>query len=60
MVAQMSAKLGSLVALALEVGLEEVGVALPEPAAGSEAEVRVAAWDKLVAEVASYLGMGYK
>ena len=54
----MSAKLGSLVALALGVGLEEAEVALPEPAASSEAEVRVAAWDKLVAEAASCLGMG--
>ena len=54
---QMSARLGSLVALALGLGLEGVEVALPEPAAGSEAEVRVAAWDKLVAEAASCLGM---
>ena len=53
----MSAKLGSLVSLALEVGLEEVGVALPEPAAGSKAKVRVTAWDKLVVEAASCLGI---
>ena len=54
----MSVKLGSLVALALEVGLVGAEVVLPEPAAGSEAEVRVAVWDKLVAEEASCLGMG--
>ena len=60
MAARISAKLGSLVALALGVGLEGAEVALPEPAAGSEAEVRVAAWDKLVVEVASCLGMDYK
>ena len=39
------------------VGLEEVVAVLPEPAIGSKVEVRVAAWDKLVAEVASCLGM---
>ena len=54
----MSARLGSLVALALGVGLEGAEVALPEPAAGSEAEVGIAVWDKLVAEEASCLGMG--
>ena len=54
----MSARFGSFVALALGVGLKEAEVALPEPAAGSEAEVRVAVWDKLVAEEASCLGMG--
>ena len=57
MAAHMSAKLGSLVALALGVGLEEAEVALPEPAAGSEAEVKIAVWGKLVAEAASCLGM---
>ena len=40
------------------VGLEEVVAVLPEPAAGSEAEVGIAAWGKLVAEGASCLGMG--
>ena len=55
---QMFARFGSFVALALGVGLEGAEVALPEPAAGSEAEVRVAVWDKLVAEEASCLGMG--
>ena len=54
----MSARLGSLVALALGVGLEGAEVALREPAACSEAEVGIAVWDKLVAEVASCLGMG--
>ena len=54
----MSAKLGSLADLVLGVGLEEAEVALPEPAAGSEAEVRRAVWGKLVAEAASCLGMG--
>jgi len=58
MVAQMSAKLGSFVALALGVGLEEAEVVLPEPAAGSEAGVGIVVWDKLVAEAASCLGMG--
>ena len=57
MVVQMSARLGSLVALALGMGLEGVEVALPEPAAGLEAEVAIAAWGKLVAEGASCLGM---
>ena len=57
MVAQMSAKFGSFVAIALG-GLEVAEVALPEPAAGSEAEVRRAVWVKLVAEAASCLGMG--
>ena len=56
----MSAKLGSLVALALGVGLEEAEVALPEPAAGSEAEVKIAVWGKLVAEGASCLGTSYR
>ena len=54
----MSVRLGSLVALALGMGLEGVEVALPEPAAGSGAEVGIAVWDKLVAEEASCLGMG--
>ena len=58
MVARMSAKLGSFVALALGVGLEEAEVVLPEPAAGSEAGVGIVVWDKLVAEAASCLGMG--
>jgi len=57
MAARISAKLGSLVALALGVGLEGAEVALPEPATGSEAEVMIAVWDKLVAEEASCLGM---
>ena len=57
MVVQMSARLGSLVALALGVGLEEVVAVLPELAIGSKVEVRVGAWDKLVAEAASCLGM---
>ena len=57
MAARMSAKLGSLVALALGVGLEEVVAVLPEPAIGSKVEIRVGAWDKLVAEAASCLGM---
>ena len=55
---QMSTRLGSLEAPILGVGLEEAEVALPEPAAGSEAEVRRAVWVKLVAEAASCLGMG--
>ena len=55
---QMSARLGSLVALALGLGLEGVEVALPEPAAGSEVEVRIVVLGKLVAEEASCLGMG--
>ena len=42
---QMSTRLGSLVALALGVGLEG-------------AEVGIAVWDKLVAEAADCLGMG--
>jgi len=58
MAARMSVKLGSLVALALGVGLEEAEVALPEPAAGSEVEVGIAVWDNLVAEEVSCLGMG--
>ena len=58
MVVQMSARLGSLVALALGVGLEEAEVALPKPAAGSEVEVRRAILGKLVAEGANCLGMG--
>ena len=53
----MSARLGSLVALALGVGLEGAEVALPEPAVGSGVEVGIAVWDKLVAEEASCLGM---
>ena len=55
---KLSAKLENLVALALGVGLEEAEVALPEPAAGSEAGVGIVVWDKLVAEAASCLGMG--
>ena len=58
MVVQMSARLGSLVALALGMGLEGAEVALPEPAAGSEAGIVRAVWGKLVAEEASCLGMG--
>jgi hypothetical protein len=50
----------SLGALALGVGLEEVEVVLPEPAVGSEVEVRRAVWGKLVAEGASCLGTGYR
>ena len=57
---QMSARLGSLVALALGVGLEGVEVILPEPAVGSEVEVRRAVWGKLVAEGGNCLGMGYR
>ena len=49
---------GSLGALALGVGLEEVEVVLPEPAVGSEVEVRRAVWGELVAEGANCLGMG--
>ena len=49
---------GSLGALALGVGLEEVEVVLPEPAVGLEVGVRRVVWGKLVAEVANYLGMG--
>ena len=60
MAARMSVKLGSLVALALGVGLEEAEVALPEPAAGSEVEVRRVVLGKLVAEGASCLGTGYR
>ena len=60
MVARMSAKLGSFVALALGVGLEEAEVVLPEPVGGSEVEVRRAVWGKLVAEGANCLGMGYR
>ena len=52
----MSARLGSLVALALGVGLEGAEVALPEPAAGSEPEVGIAAWGKLVAEGGQLFG----
>jgi len=58
MAAQMSVKLGSLVALALGVGLVGAEVVLPEPAAGSGVGVVRMVWDKLVAEVANYLGMG--
>ena len=60
MVVQMSARLGSLVALALGVGLEEVEVVLPEPAVGSEVGVRRVVRGKLVAEGASCLGTGYR
>ena len=56
----MSARLGSLVALAMRVGLEGAEVALPEPVGGSEVEVRRAVWGKLVAEGANCLGMGYR
>ena len=55
---QMYARLGSLEAPALGVGLEEAEVALPEPAAGLEVEVRRAVLGKLVAEGANCLGMG--
>ena len=58
MVVQMFAKLVSLVVLVLEEGLEEAEVALPEPAAGLEVEVRRAVLGKLVAEGANCLGMG--
>ena len=58
MAVQMFARFGSFVALALGVGLEEVEVVLPEPAAGSEVEVGIAAWGRLVAEGARCLGMG--
>ena len=54
----MSAKLGSLAAPALGVGPEEAEVALPEPTAGSEVEVRRAVLGKLVAKGGNYLGMG--
>ena len=54
----MSARLGSLEAPALAVGLEEAEVALPKPAAGSEVEVMRAVLGKLVAEGANCLGMG--
>ena len=54
----MSARFGSFVALALGVGLKEAEVALPEPAAGSEVEVRRAVLGKLEAEGANCLGMG--
>ena len=47
MVVQMSARLGSLVALALGVGLEGAEVALPEPAVGSGVEVGIAVWISL-------------
>ena len=60
MAARMSARLRSLVALALGVGLEEVGAVLPEPAVGSKVEVRRVVWGKLVAERASYLDTGYR
>ena len=55
---QMSARLGSLVALDLGVGLEGAEVALPEPAAGSEAKVGIAACGKLVAEGGQLFGYG--
>ena len=58
MAVQMSTRLGSLEAPVLGVGLEEVEVVLPEPAAGSGVGVVRVVWDKLVAEVANYLGMG--
>ena len=58
MAAHMSARFGSFVALALGVGLEEAEVALPEPAAGLEVEVRRAVLGKLVAKGGNYLGMG--
>ena len=55
---QMFVRFGSFVALALGVGLEEAEVVLPEPAVDSEVGVVRVVWDKLVAEVANYLGMG--
>ena len=58
MAVQMYARLGSLEAPALGVGLEEAEVALPKPAAGSKVEVRRAVLGKLVAEGANCLGMG--
>ena len=54
----MFVRFGSLVALALGVGLEEVEVVLPGPDVGSEVGVVRVVWGKLVAEVANYLGMG--
>ena len=60
MAARISAKLGSLVALALGVGLDEVEVVLPRPAVGSEVGVVRVVWGKLVAEGASCLGTGYR
>ena len=53
----MSAKFGSFVAIALG-GLEVAEVALPVPTAGSEAEVKITVWGKLMAEGATCLGMG--
>ena len=58
MAVQLFGEFGSLEALALGVGLEGVEVILPEPAVGSEVEVRRAARGKLVAEGANCLGMG--
>jgi len=58
MAVQMSTRLGSLEAPVLGVGLEEAEVALPEPAAGLEVEVRRAVLGKLVAKGGNYLGMG--
>ena len=58
MAVQLFGEFGSLEALVLGVGLEGVEVILPEPAVGSEVEVRRAVWGKLVAEGANCLGMG--
>ena len=58
MAVQLFGEFGSLGALALGVGLEEAEVALPEPAAGLEVEVRTAVLGKLVAKGGNYLGMG--
>jgi len=58
MAVQLFGEFGSLEALALGVGLEGVEIILPEPAVGSEVEVRRAVLGKLVAEGANCLGMG--
>ena len=60
MAVRLFGEFGSLGALALGVGLEEVEVVLPEPAVGLEVGVRRVVWGKLVAEGASYLGTGYR
>ena len=57
MAVQLFGEFGSLGALALGVGLEEVEVVLPGPDVGSEVGVVRVVWGKLVAEVANYLGM---
>jgi len=60
MAVRLFGEFGSLGALALGVGLEEVEVVLPENAVGSEVGVMRMVWGKLVAEEASCLGMGYR